>query len=129
MLQFLGRLLISAGARPQHVRYLTKAEAEPVWREGRLLAVDPQGATFETQLVDGLVVECLPWGSVGAVQLRLRDEDCSSRAEGAAPSAHPPTSDPFCGPKLTSLRQSLVAPGGTSPTIAGCSRQDGSEET
>lgn len=98
MLQFLGRLLMSAGTQPQRVRYLTKAEADPVWREGRLLAVDPQGATFETQLVDGLFVECLPWGSIGAVQLRLRDEARSSRAEGAAPTAHYRHASPFADP-------------------------------
>jgi len=74
MLQYLGRLLASDRAHPPHVRYLSKAEAEPVWRDGRLLAVDPQGATFETDLDGGRVAECLPWGSVGAVQVRFAAE-------------------------------------------------------
>jgi hypothetical protein len=74
MLQYLGRLLTGGRADPPRVRYLSRAEAEPAWREGRLLAIDPQGATFETRIGDDHVAECLPWGSIGAVQVPLTDE-------------------------------------------------------
>ena len=71
MLQFLGRLLAKGCQNPPQVRYLTKAESEPVWRDGKLLAVDPQGATFATIIDRVHVAECLPWGSIGAVRARL----------------------------------------------------------
>jgi hypothetical protein len=71
MLQYLGRLLAAARDSPPPVAYLSKAEGEPVWRTGRLLGVDPQGATFETE-IDGIrSAESLPWGSIGAVRVRL----------------------------------------------------------
>lgn len=69
MLQFLGRLLGKDRHNPPRVSYLSKAEGEPVWREGRLLSVDPQGATFETMIDRRRVAECLPWGSIGAVRI------------------------------------------------------------
>lgn len=69
MLQFLGRLLVRHGDGVA-VRYLSKAEADVVWRDGRLLAIDPQGLVFETSAEDGgQLTECLPWGSIGAVRL------------------------------------------------------------
>lgn len=71
MLQFLGRLLSSDRRQPPSVRYLNKAEADTVWREGCLLPVDPQGATFETIVGGAPVAECLPWGSIGAVCVPL----------------------------------------------------------
>jgi len=71
MLQYLGRLLSAARDKPPPVAYLSKAENEPVWRIGKLLGVDPQGATFETE-IDGIrSVESLPWGCIGAVRVRL----------------------------------------------------------
>lgn len=75
MLQFLGRLLGNQPHDPPKVGYLSKAEAEPAWREGRLLAVDPQGATFETMIDRRVVAECLPWGSIGAVRVWLADAE------------------------------------------------------
>lgn len=74
MLQFLGRLLTSNRGAPPSVRYLNKAEANAIWREGRLLAVDPQGATFETVVSGVPVAECLPWGSIGAVCVPLKTD-------------------------------------------------------
>lgn len=74
MLQFLGRLLTSDRGRPPSVRYLNKAEADAVWRDGRLLAVDPQGATFEIVVSGVPVAECLPWGSIGAVCILLKTD-------------------------------------------------------
>ncbi|MHA4835897.1 hypothetical protein [Sphingopyxis sp. MSC1_008] len=74
MLQYLGRLLTSRRSDPPRVRYLSKAEAEPAWRDGHLLAVDPQGATFETRIGGEPVAECLPWGSIGAVHVPLTFE-------------------------------------------------------
>ncbi len=71
MLQFLGRLLSSDRRQPPSVRYLNKAEADTVGRDGRLLAVDPQGAKFEAIVSGAPVAECLPWGSVGAVCVPL----------------------------------------------------------
>ncbi|MBA4750986.1 MAG: hypothetical protein H2055_01985 [Sphingopyxis sp.] len=71
MLQYLGRLLASQRGDPPQVHYLSKAEPEPVWRTGRLLAIDPQGATFETEIENGRVAECLPWGSIAAVRVAL----------------------------------------------------------
>lgn len=71
MLQFLGRLLASHRGTPPHVHYLSKSEGEPIWRAGRLLAIDPQGATFETEVETGRVAECLPWGSIAAVRVAL----------------------------------------------------------
>lgn len=84
MLQFLGRMLSRDRGRLPSVRYLNKAEADTVWRDGRLLAVDPQGATFETVLDGAIVAECLPWGSIGAVCVPLQAE-----TSGTAPEAHP----------------------------------------
>jgi hypothetical protein len=71
MLQYLGRLLASHRGEPPQVHYLSKAEGEPVWRTGRLLGIDPQGATFETEIEIGRVAECLPWGSLAAVRVTL----------------------------------------------------------
>lgn len=71
MLQYLGRLLSADRTNPPPVSYLNKAEPDASWRPGRLLAVDPQGATFETE-IDGMrTAECLPWGSIGAVRVHL----------------------------------------------------------
>ncbi|MBE1526892.1 hypothetical protein GGC65_001348 [Sphingopyxis sp. OAS728] len=78
MLQFLGRLLTS---EPPKVRYLNKAEADTIWRDGRLLAVDPQGATFETVVSGVPVAECLPWGSIGAVCVPLKSDATNAAAE------------------------------------------------
>lgn len=75
MLQFLGRLLTADRRNPPQVRYLSKAEGEPVWREGKLLAVDPQGATFATIVDRHSVAECLPWGSIGAIRSRLAENE------------------------------------------------------
>ena len=69
MLQFLGRLLAGDRAHPPLVRYLSRAEAEPEWREGRLMALDPQGAAFETRIDGRPVAECLPWGSIAAIHV------------------------------------------------------------
>ena len=74
MLQYLGRLLAAARDNPPPVAYLSKAEGEPAWRTGRLLAVDPQGATFETEIDGARAAESLPWGSIGAVRIRLGDK-------------------------------------------------------
>ncbi len=74
MLQFLGRLLSADRADGTRIAYLSKAEAEPVWRTGRLLSVDPQGATFETEIDGARAAECLPWGSIGAVRVRLGED-------------------------------------------------------
>lgn len=74
MLQYLGRLL---AAHPDHappLRYLNKAEDDPVWRHGRLVAIDPQGLVFQTRIEGTSVAECLPWGSIGAVQLAVDEE-------------------------------------------------------
>ena len=65
MLQFLGRLLTSNRGAPPSVRYLNKAEADAIWREGRLLAVDPQGATFET-VVSGVPLQNASLGAQSA---------------------------------------------------------------
>jgi hypothetical protein len=73
MLQFLGRLLARDLQHPPRVDYLSKAESELVWREGRLLAVDPQGATFAAAIDGETVAECLPWGSIGAVRVKLEE--------------------------------------------------------
>ena len=73
MLQYLGRLLGADRNNPPPVAYLSKAEGEPVWRTGRLLSVDPQGATFETEIDGARAAECLPWGSIGGVRVRLGD--------------------------------------------------------
>src|SRR4051812_45323695 len=70
MLNYLGRIL-SARRTPLAVRYLTTAEREPIWREGLLLAIDPQGASFATS-ENGTIVECLPWGSIASIRI---DED------------------------------------------------------
>ena len=78
MLQFLGRLLTSERGKPLNVRYLNKAEADPVWRDGHLLAIDPQGATFETVVSGVPVAECLPWGSFGAVCVPLKKTDANN---------------------------------------------------
>jgi hypothetical protein len=75
MLQFLGRLLAADRHNPPQVRYLSKAESEPVWRDGKLLAVDPQGATFATVIDQASVAECLPWGSISAIRARLADDE------------------------------------------------------
>lgn len=75
MLQFLGRLLAADRRNPPRVRYLSKAESEPVWRDGKLLSVDPQGATFATTIDEGSVAESLPWGSIGAVRARLAENE------------------------------------------------------
>lgn len=48
MLQFLGRLLARYNEGVP-VRYLSEAEADAVWRDGRLLAIDPQGLVFEAK--------------------------------------------------------------------------------
>jgi len=81
MLQFLGRLLSNDRAGPPSVRYLNKAEADTVWRDGRLLAVDPQGATFETIVSGAAVAECLPWGSIGAVCVPLKPDANSAAGQ------------------------------------------------
>lgn len=85
MLQYLGRLLASHRGDPPRVHYLSKAEGEPVWRTGRLLGIDPQGATFETETEIGRVAECLPWGSIAAVRVPLGEP--RSEATARAPEA------------------------------------------
>ncbi len=75
MLQFLGRLLAADRHNPPPVRYLSKAESEPVWRDGKLLAADPQGATFATIVDRRRIAECLPWGSIGAIRVRLAGDE------------------------------------------------------
>jgi hypothetical protein len=73
MLQYLGRLLAChAGGIP--VRYLSKAEADPIWKDGVLLAVDPQGLVFETADAGQRLAECLPWASVGSIRVALEEE-------------------------------------------------------
>lgn len=74
MLQYLGRLLAAARNNPPPVAYLSKAESEAQWRTGRLLGVDPQGATFETEIEGARLAESLPWGSIGAVRVRLGED-------------------------------------------------------
>ena len=69
MIQYLGRLLARTRG-PFAVSYLSKAEGEPAWRDGRLLSIDPQGACFETGEGPAAFIECLPWGSIGAVRIR-----------------------------------------------------------
>ncbi len=71
MLQFLGRLIANRPSDPPIVEYLSKAGAEAVWRRGRLLAIDPQGASFEVRESNRHFVECLPWGSIAAVRVPL----------------------------------------------------------
>jgi hypothetical protein len=67
MLAYLGRLL-RAGRQPVRVRYLSKANGTPEWKEGWLLAVDTQGAAFGIDPQQG-AVECLPWGSIGGLTI------------------------------------------------------------
>jgi hypothetical protein len=67
LLSYLGRLL-SARRRPLRVRYLSKAEGEPAWRDGWLLALDNFGASFSAGEHGG-DVECLPWGSIGGIRI------------------------------------------------------------
>lgn len=69
MLTYLGRRLARSGKRPVFVTYLSKAEGEPVWRKGRLLSIDAQGACFETQQEELIIAECLPWGSIGGIRI------------------------------------------------------------
>lgn len=71
MLQYLGRLISADRGNPPPAAYLSKAEGEPVWRTGRLIAIDPQGAAFETEIDGKRACECLPWGSIGAVRVNL----------------------------------------------------------
>lgn len=68
MIRLLGRLLTEARDAPVRVSYLSKAE-EPAWRNGHLVSIDPQGACFEWVDGDIDVVECLPWGMIGAIRL------------------------------------------------------------
>ncbi len=70
MLQLLGRLLMRAQGAALPVRYLSKAEGDPVWREGSLVSIDTQGACFERSDTTGSLIECLPWGSIAAVEIR-----------------------------------------------------------
>jgi hypothetical protein len=86
MLVYLGRLL-SARRRPLGVRYLSKAESAPAWRDGWLLAVDPQGASFASREHGG-EVECLPWGSIGGI--RIAEQAPAAGADADAESAERP---------------------------------------
>jgi hypothetical protein len=70
MIRYLGNLLTRSPAQPVTVSYLSKAEGDPVWRDGHLVSVDPQGACFETRDGDQLFAECLPWGSIGVIRVR-----------------------------------------------------------
>jgi len=79
MLTWLGRLL-SARRRPLRVSFLSKAEGAPAWREGWLLAIDGQGASFAAR-EDGGEVECLPWGSIGGIRVA---EDAAGGTAGDA---------------------------------------------
>lgn len=81
MFQFLGRMLSRDRDRSPSIRYLNKAATDTVWHDGRLLAVDPQGANFETVLDGAVVAECLPWGSIGAVCVPLQAETNDAAAE------------------------------------------------
>lgn len=73
MLPYLGRLLaLYSGGVP--VRYLSKAEADAAWKDGILLAIDPQGLVFETADERQRIAECLPWASVGAIRVDLKEE-------------------------------------------------------
>jgi len=74
MPQYLGRLMTGDRQGPPWVRYLSKAEGEAVRRDGRLGAVDAQGATFETEIDAARIAESLPWGSIAAVRFALGDE-------------------------------------------------------
>lgn len=74
MLQYLGRLLAAHPDRTPSLRYLSKAEGDLVWREGRLIAIDPQGVVFQARIDGDVVAECLPWGSIAAVQVALTEE-------------------------------------------------------
>jgi hypothetical protein len=69
MLRYLGNLLTRSPAHPVAVSYLSKAEGEPVWRDGHLVSVDPQGACFAMRDGEEIVAECLPWGSIGAIRI------------------------------------------------------------
>lgn len=80
MLQYLGRLITADRHGPPPVAYLSKAESDPVWRKGRLLAIDPQGATFETEIDGRRTAECLPWGSIAAVRVSLAAANAPPRA-------------------------------------------------
>lgn len=73
MLQLLGRLLMRAQGGGLPVRYLSKAEGDPVWRDGSLVSIDTQGACFERAGDAGRLVECLPWGSIAAVEIGAED--------------------------------------------------------
>lgn len=82
MLTWLGRML-SARRRPLRVTFLSKAESDPVWREGWLISVDTQGASFASRAHGG-DVECLPWGSIGSIRIGERDADEEADAETEA---------------------------------------------
>jgi hypothetical protein len=69
MIRYLGSLLSRSAGHPVAVRYLSKAEPDAVWRDGHLLSLDPQGACFAME-DQGVVVECLPWGVIGAIRVR-----------------------------------------------------------
>lgn len=70
MLQYLGRLLARFPGGVM-VRYLSKSEAEARWKEGKLVAIDPQGLVFETANGSAPIADCLPWASVGAVHVAV----------------------------------------------------------
>lgn len=73
MLQYLGRLLAlhSAGIA---VHYLSKTEDDTCWKDGLLVAIDPQGLVLETCEDRRRVAECLPWASLGALRIALGDD-------------------------------------------------------
>jgi hypothetical protein len=74
MLNYLTGLLRRAGKEPVPVRYLSKAEGDGTWYEAQLWAVDAQGVTFRRANGHQQIADCLPWGSVAAIEIAL-DQD------------------------------------------------------